>query len=85
LDIHEDAHVIAYLHIGEVLVRLTPKKWDRIVHKAKWFRWEGNNLLRVWTNGWVWVVPHPKQHEGLIQHVHEKLGRFGIRHTHSLF
>jgi hypothetical protein len=26
LDIHEDAHVIAYLHIGEVLVRLTPKK-----------------------------------------------------------
>jgi hypothetical protein len=43
LDIHEDAHVIAYLHIGEVLVGLTPKERDCIVHKAKRFGWEGNS------------------------------------------
>ncbi len=36
---------MAYLQVGEVLVGLTPKEQDRVVHRAKWFQWEGTTLL----------------------------------------
>jgi hypothetical protein len=32
-------------------LNLTLKKWDRVVHKTKQSKWEGNSLLWVWTNG----------------------------------
>jgi len=35
LDIHLDLHVMAYLQACEVLVGLTPKEQDWVVHKAK--------------------------------------------------
>jgi hypothetical protein len=35
LKIYDDALVIAYLQVGEVLIGLTPKEWDHVVHKAK--------------------------------------------------
>jgi nitroimidazol reductase NimA-like FMN-containing flavoprotein (pyridoxamine 5'-phosphate oxidase superfamily) len=38
----------------------------------------------VWIDGQIQVVPHPKQHESLVQHAHEELGRLGIQFTHSL-
>jgi endo-alpha-1,4-polygalactosaminidase (GH114 family) len=66
LDISENALIIAYLQVGEVLdVRLTPKEHDHVVHRAKQFKWEGNSLLQVWSNAWVWVMFPPKQWEGL--------------------
>jgi hypothetical protein len=57
LDIYDDAHVMTYLQIGEVLIRLLPKEKDDIVHKTKRFKWEGNSLLHVWEDGRVKVVP----------------------------
>jgi hypothetical protein len=45
LNIYDDALVIAYLQVGEVPITLTPKERDRVVHKAKQFKWEGNSLL----------------------------------------
>jgi len=59
-DIYDDAFVIAYLQVGEVLIRLIPKEWDHVVHRAKWLKWEGNSFLWVWVNGQVHVVPHPE-------------------------
>ncbi len=53
LDIHEDAFVITYLQVDEVFVGLTPKEQNRIMYRAKWFRWEGNSLLWVWIDGQV--------------------------------
>ncbi len=35
LNIYEDLHVIAYLQTIEVLVILTPKKHEQVVHRAK--------------------------------------------------
>ncbi len=35
LKIYDDALVIAYLQVGEVLIGLTPKEWDHVVHRAK--------------------------------------------------
>ncbi len=48
---------------------LTSKEWDWVVHRANWFRWEGNSLLWVLTDGRVWVVPRLKQREGVVRHV----------------
>ncbi len=51
LDILLDLPVMAYLQVGEVLMGLTPKEWDRIIHKVKCFWWEGSLLLQVWMMG----------------------------------
>jgi hypothetical protein len=51
LDIHDDLFVISYLQTSGVLVGLTPKDLDRLMHRAKWFKWEGNSLPQVWIDG----------------------------------
>jgi hypothetical protein len=51
LDIHLYLPVLAYLHACKISMGLTPKEWDRIIHRAKWFRREGNSLLCVWIDG----------------------------------
>jgi hypothetical protein len=66
LDIHEDALVITYLQGGEILIGLTPKEHDRVVHRANQFRWEANCPLWVWIDGQVWVVFHLKECEGFV-------------------
>ncbi len=71
MEIHLDLPIMAYLQVGEILMGLTPKEWYRVVHRVKQFRWEGIFLLQVWIDGQVWVVPHLKQCEGLVRHVHE--------------
>jgi hypothetical protein len=45
LDIHENALVITYLQGSEVLIGLTPKEHDHVVHRAKQFRWKNNSPL----------------------------------------
>jgi len=60
LDIYDDAPIIAYLQACEVPIGLTPKEKDRVVHRVKWFKWEGNSLLQMWANGQVKVMFHPK-------------------------
>ncbi len=37
LDIHLNLLVMTYLQVGEVLVILTPREWDWVVHKVKRF------------------------------------------------
>jgi hypothetical protein len=54
-------HLLTYfVSVGEILVILTPKEFDRVVHKGKQFKWEGNSFLKVWMDGWVLVMFHPK-------------------------
>ncbi len=45
LDIYENALVIAYLQASEILIGLTPKERNHIVHRVKWFKWESNPFL----------------------------------------
>ncbi len=78
LDIYDEAPIIAYLQVGEAPIGLTPKERDRVVHKAKRFKWEGNSLLKMWADGQVKDVPCPEQCESLVRHVHEELGHFGV-------
>jgi hypothetical protein len=68
LDIYDDAPVIAYLQEGEVPIGLTPKERDRVVHRAKWFKWEGNSFLRMWVDRQVKVLPCPEQRENVVRH-----------------
>ncbi len=59
LDTHDDLFVIVYLQTSGVLVGLTPKELNWVMHRAKRFKWEGNTLLHVWIDGWVWVILCP--------------------------
>jgi hypothetical protein len=78
LNIYDDAPIIAYLQVGEFLIGLTPKERDYVVHRPKWFKWEGNSLLWTWANGEVKVMFHPKQCESLVRYAREKLGHLGV-------
>jgi hypothetical protein len=78
-------HLSLHICKQEVLIRLTPKENDHVVHRAKQFKWEGNSLLRMWANGKMKVMFHPEQCESLMKHVHEKLGHFGVQRTYNLF
>jgi hypothetical protein len=72
-------HLLLHIYkVGEVLIGLTPKEKDRVVHRAKWFKWEGNSLLWMWANGEVKVMLHPKQHEILVRYAHKELDHFGV-------
>ncbi len=51
LNIHEDAFIIAYLQVGEILIGFTPKESDHIVEKVKQPKWESNSFLQMWING----------------------------------
>jgi hypothetical protein len=84
LDIYDDALVIAYLQACEVLIGLTHKERDYVVHRAKQFKLEGNSFLRMKANGQVKVVSCPTQCESLVKHVHEELSQFGVRWTYNL-
>ncbi len=84
LDIHEDIPIIASTSMWSSNW-VTLKEQNHIMHRAKRFKWEGNFLVRVWTNGWIRVLPCRKECESLVQHAHEELGHFGIQCTCSLF
>jgi hypothetical protein len=51
LNIYDDAPIIAFLQASEIMIGLTPKKRDHVVHKVKLFKWEGNSLLCMWVDG----------------------------------
>jgi len=78
LYIYDDVTIISYLQASEVPIGLTPKESDHVVHRAKWFKWEGNSFLWMWADGQMKVVLHLKQCESLVRHVHEDLGHFGV-------
>ena len=58
-DIHDDALVLEYLRIGGISSTIGTKERDRILQRAKRFRWEKGLVLRVWEEGQVCVIPHP--------------------------
>jgi hypothetical protein len=60
-DIYDDAPIITYLQVGEILIWLTPKERDHVMHRAKQFKWEGNSFLWMWVDGQVKVLCCPEQ------------------------
>ncbi len=56
LDIHDDSPINAYLQASEISIKLIIKEWDWVVHRAKQFKWEGDSLLWMWINGWMWKI-----------------------------
>jgi hypothetical protein len=47
LNIHDDLHLLLHIYKQVVSIILTPKEWDCVVHKAKWFKCESNSFLWV--------------------------------------
>jgi hypothetical protein len=45
MNIHDNSHVTTYLQVGEILVKLTPKEQDGVIHWAKQFKLKSDSLL----------------------------------------
>ena len=60
-DVYIDSRVLSYLQTGELTTGLTTKDKDRILQRAKRFKWEGSHLLRIWKDGKVRIVPLPTE------------------------
>jgi hypothetical protein len=41
-------------------------------------------LFRLWSDGTRCIVPRPDQRAFLVRQMHEELGHFGVRMTHSM-
>ncbi len=84
-DIYNDVSVVEYLRSGTLADTIGAKERDRILQRAKRFKWEGSHMLRLLKDGQVRLVPHPSERTRLVRHAHEELGHFGVKRTHSLF
>ena len=57
---------------------------DRISHRVARFRWDNDLLFRVWSDGVRHIVPRSNQRASLLRQMHEELGHFGVRMTHTM-
>ena len=83
-DIWEDLPVLHKLQQGTFPLSISAMERDRIGHRITRFRWESGLLFRLWPDGTRRIVPRPDQRASLVRQVHEELGHFGIRMTHSM-
>jgi transposase InsO family protein len=84
VDIWEDLPVLHKLQQGTYPLSISAMERDRIGHRITRFRWNNGLLFRMWPDGTRRIVPRPDQRASLVRQVHEELGHFGIRRTHSL-
>lgn len=63
---------------------LTAAQKERVVQRAKRYRWRDGYLLRLLSTGGEQLVTPPHERSALIHKVHANLGHFGIKRTYSL-
>jgi hypothetical protein len=83
-DVWEDHAILYKLQQGIFPLGLSAMERDRVSHRITRFRWTNGLLFCVWPNGTRRIVPRPDQRASLMQQVHEELGHFGVRMTHSM-
>lgn len=83
-DVWKDLAVLHKLQQGTFPLAISAMERDRVSHRVARFRWENGLLFRVWPDGARRIVPRPDQKASLVRQVHEELGHFGVRRTHSM-
>ncbi|KAJ9513219.1 hypothetical protein QJQ45_029518 [Haematococcus lacustris] len=83
-DIHTDAAALHYLRNTAHLPGLTATEMRRVVRRAKAYRYEADQLLRVMANGSAKVVPAPATRDQLVLNMHGSNGHFGVRRTTAM-
>jgi hypothetical protein len=83
-DVWEDQTVLHKLQQRIFLLGLSAMERDRVSYRIIRFRWTNGLLFHVWPNGTRRIVPRPDQRASLVRQVHEELGYFGVRRTHSM-
>ncbi|GFR48414.1 hypothetical protein Agub_g10309 [Astrephomene gubernaculifera] len=56
----------------------------RVLRRARSYRFQGQELLRLMANSSTRICPPPEQREALIEQSHRRLGHFGMRRTAGL-
>ncbi|KAJ9514833.1 hypothetical protein QJQ45_028503 [Haematococcus lacustris] len=83
-DIHTDAAALHYLRNTAHLPGLTATEMRRVVRRAKAYRYEADQLLRVMADGSAKVVPAPATRDQLVLNMHGSNGHFGVRRTTAM-
>ena len=79
-----DLAVLDKLQQGTFPSPISTMERDRISHQEARIHWENGLLFRVWPDGARRIVPKPNQRVSLVRQVHEELGHFRVRRTHSM-
>jgi hypothetical protein len=80
-DVWADQETLDYLLLGELP---TGKAARRVKQRAQHYRMQGEDLVRVMSDGSTRVVPPPPIRASVVQRVHESTGHFGVKRTRHL-
>ena len=83
-DIWEDLLILHKLQHGTFPLSILAMERDMIGHRITRFRWDNGLLFQLWPDRARRIVPMPDQRASLVRQMHEVLGHFGIRMTHSM-
>ena len=78
-DIWEDVEVLRFLQTHQYGIGLSAFNKDWVYHRAKSYRWMGDNLFRLLSGGAMVVVPRPEERIQLALVAHKAVGHFGVQ------
>lgn len=84
LDAHSDLGLLQFLRVGKLAPGVDAKEADRIMHRAKGYRWQNGQLCRIMPDSTVRIVPPADQRVDIILDTHNRTGHFGIKRTKHL-
>ena len=77
LDIWKDEVMLLYLQGKGFPDGCTLAERDRIQHRARRYKWRGQNLVRIFPTEGERIVPPIRERPTLIQQIHVELGTLG--------
>jgi hypothetical protein len=83
-DIWNDVHCLAMLRNHQLTVALEPAVLHRVLHSAKSYRMQGEQLSRVMPDGTSQACPSPRERQGVVRGANEMLGHFRARRAIDL-
>ncbi|KAJ9531307.1 hypothetical protein QJQ45_006751 [Haematococcus lacustris] len=83
-DVHADIATLHFLRTGAHNPGQSATELRRVTRRAKAYRWDSNQLLRVMADGSTKVVPAPPARDQLVLAMHGSNGHFGVRRTTAI-
>ncbi|KAJ9527864.1 hypothetical protein QJQ45_005505 [Haematococcus lacustris] len=83
-DVHADIATLHFLRTRAHNPGQSATELRRVTRRAKAYRWDSNQLLRVMADGSTKVVPAPPARDQLVLAMHGSNGHFGVRRTTAI-
>jgi RNase H-like domain found in reverse transcriptase/Reverse transcriptase (RNA-dependent DNA polymerase)/Integrase zinc binding domain/PHD-finger len=83
-DVWNDQDTLSYIRTGELRKDLNHKQRDRVLRRAKAYRWLGEKLYRLMPDDTQRVCPSKDERTDVIKQTHSQNGHFGVKRTKAL-